>query len=169
MLRLLQPNFRWIFFAWECFLPENLRSIGRVLFELFNFVYSCWMKTSQTPSRTSWIIAWNSRRTEGVNRTTTVVWQIVHVASRLTFFIWFCVTAIGSRTKPVASCRSGWRAHANWWPNIISKNNIRKNVDKTKGFAAVVGAVRGPRRQESGLRKTLLYGKVIGRLSSPFR
>jgi len=39
MLGLLQPNFRRI-------LPENLRLIGQVLFELFNFEYSYWTKNN---------------------------------------------------------------------------------------------------------------------------
>jgi len=46
MLGLLQPNFRRIFLLWKCILPQNLRSIGKVLFELFNSEYSCWMKTT---------------------------------------------------------------------------------------------------------------------------
>jgi len=66
MLGLLQPNFGRMFFLRQSILPENLRSVGQAFFELFNLQSSCWMKTTQKPSSTSWIIARNSHGT-GVN------------------------------------------------------------------------------------------------------
>jgi len=56
-----------------------------------------------------------------LNRTTIVVWH-VHIASRLTFFIWFwwrCLAA-GWSLK-FASCQGGWdaTAHAKKRPNLI--------------------------------------------------
>jgi len=95
-----------------------------------------------------------------LNRTTTVVWY-VHIASRLTFFIWFWWRQlVASRSFKFVSCQSDWGAHAKKRSNLIYQytKNLWQNEGVRRGFGC---SERDPQTLNVWKPQPLLYGVIF--------